>query len=325
MDSLCNDGIRRRVMLEVMKWLQPRDVLLTAEEVCKEWQRLAYEEELWSGYLPVEMRVQGQVSREVYRFDLYRPNYIPFLVESRVYRIKPSAWTAELVISDPRLCFKDGTRLFFLHNNDLLISGGWQVSNNFLLSNRLGTIEPFIDFPTDKSHHGLAEVAKVVYCFGGNSSGVGGPQATLVLRNQWNYTSDMKHERVNFSPVAVGSLVFLAGGLHASIEIYDTLSDSFEDLDIVLPVISASSAVLYGQVITLLSPHHKSFLATPTRQVVISSSLEIWWRGASDLVPIVIKDRSYHLVTLNSTANVYIFDHSVGCLSRVAVNLWEEA
>ena len=323
MDRLSNEGGRRRVWLEVMKWLQPREVLLMVERVCKEWRKLGCEEELWSEYIPAELRTQGQMSREVYRYDLYRPSYIPFPVESSIYRIQPAAWTAELILTDSRLDYKDGTRLFFLHNNDLLISGGWQLSNNFLLSNRLRTLAPFTEFPTDKSHHGLAEVSGVVYCFGGNSTEIGGAWTTLAHTDQWNYKSDMKVARVNFSPVAVNKLVFLTGGGHPSIEVYDTLQDSVEDLNISLPLESASSAVLFAQVITILFPHHKSFLALPTRQLVISSSLEIWWRGNSDLMPILIKDKSYHLVTLNSTANVYIFDHSAGYLSRASVGLPE--
>lgn len=320
MDSWCEGG-RHRVWLEVMKWLQPWEVLLQVETVCREWRKLGCEEELWDEHIPAELKKQGEMSRDVYRYDLYRPNYIPFPVESSIYRVRPATWTVELMLTDSRLCYKDGTRLFFMQNNDLLISGGWQLSCNFLLSNRLGTLELFTEFPTDKSHHGLVEVSGVVYCFGGNSTEIGGPWTTLAHTDQWNYRSDMKNARVNFSPVAVGTLIFLPGGSHPSIEVYDTLQDSMEDLNMPLAVESATSSVLFGQVITILAPHYKSFLALPTRQLVISSSLEIWWRGHSDLMPVLIKDKSYHLVTLNSTANIYIFDHSAGCFSRASVSL----
>lgn len=310
-----------RLLTEVFKWLQAQDLLLAVELVCLQWRQISLSDEIWTSYLPPSLHTSPYNARNTFQFDLYRPNFLPFIHENHLFSLQTFNFTLKSILIDDKIEWKEGTILLILQNNDILVSGGWKCTRNCRVSNRNQAICEENEFESEKSHHGLVEIEGVVYCFGGYSEGVVQNRVQSLQSGTWTEKARMNRGIHSFNPAKVGGLVCIPSGNGSDFEVYDVRKDEFAVVSVVLPMSSAGTVVWVGEVVTVLGPHTKALVASTTWETVVSSSLEVWWRGWSDLMPVLHKGKSYLLVSHNNTASVYIYDHYVGSFSRRNVSL----
>lgn len=298
---------QRRLWLEVLKWLPPEDILLIAARVCRLWRTLGEMDELWREFVGDGCH-EGRLL-DVFRYDIYRPVYLPLVLGNTVHRLSLATWQSPPLSSFPDLSILPGTRLLFLHNNDLLIAGGWNTSQCFLLSSRQSVISPFPNLPCDKAHHGLVEVCKLVFSFGGYTDGkeTDDTLTTAGAASTWAYKAAMTTPRCDISPAARGKFVYIAGGADTSIERYDMETDAFEVLPIRLVRASAATVLIYNLLLVVLTPKERLIVTLSNFEKVSYCSSGLWWSGQSDQTPFAYRGKGYMSVHVNNTVKVYQF------------------
>ena len=301
-------GETRRLLLEVFKWLQPKELLLTATRVSQTWKTVGEMDELWREFTGTEGEQQGRLM-DVFRFDVYHPTYMPIIIENTLNRVSLSTWEMQPILSSPDLSFLPGMRLLFLHNNDLLMCGGWKSLKCTVIPSRAPSLCPFADLPIEKSYHGLVEVGDTVYSFGGYTDGnpTSDTFSISVHGDNWTTKSAMIVPRCEISPSVHRLEVYIPGGFDTSIEKYSPQTDSFELLSYTIPQETSATAIAFNLLLILLTPKERLITAISTGEQVSLCSLELWWAGHSDQSPFIYNGRCYMSVHSGGTAKVYAY------------------
>lgn len=239
----------RRLRLEILRFLEARDLLLGIGLADFHWHESSEEEEVWRGLLAADF---GENPKAASRFAYQK------VWRSRCYAVqmcKPCLQlyrlpSMSLICSIPAKPTRDrgSDDLFgicYLRSGSLLISGGRDrcvsFKQVFEVNLQENALIPLNDMCSERYGHGTVQVGRDVYCFGGSTDPlVGHANSTAEKYNldtgNWTCLPNMLSHRMLFAPAKLHKKVYIIGGCwtrHS--ELYDALEGSFHALTLSNP------------------------------------------------------------------------------------------
>jgi len=256
-----------RSVLEVTKWVAPKDSLLSTAVVSRVWHKAASSEELWRAYVEsLDLETNSDLSsfKDVYRFCRRLPALIApttlhlFLPKSRMWRSvqltsrilvdKSSSWA--LASEGYFICTGGGAGVNF--NSDA--SDDYDVAFKVQQSGRVSVLACM---NVKRKWHGSIAVKERCYVFGGVSADQDiSSTEKLSLEDAesepWIQGSDMLSPRSSFNPCVHEGSIYLLGGKTANCEVFHCESETFDALPLSLDYSHSSSVEVKGRLVILL-------------------------------------------------------------------------
>lgn len=257
-----------RSVLEVAKWIEPKDSLLSTAVVSRVWHKAASSEELWQVYvenLKLETNSDFASFKDVYHFCRRLPALISpttlhlFLPNSRMWRNVP--------LTSPIIVDKSSSWAQVSEGNFICTGGGagqdthsdadadFNVAFKVL---RSGVVGVLASMNVKRKWHGSIAVKGRCYVFGGVSGGQDiSSTERLSLEDvdsgSWVRLSDMLSPRSSFNPCERQGSIYLLGGKTSQCEVFYQTSETFEQLPFSLQCGHTSTVEVEGRLVVLLS------------------------------------------------------------------------
>lgn len=239
----------RRLRLEVLRFLEARDLLLGIGVADTHWHESSEAEEVWRALLDADFGEVSEAANSWQYQQVWRSRCFAIQMNRpwlRVYRLPAMT----LLHSIPMEYMSDEgsgsmSSICYSRSGSLFLSGGRDVNRSFKHAFQLkpqeGALIPLHDMHMARYAHGTIQVENNVYCFGGS----GDPLVGHAIRDaekysletgNWTCLPAMHSNRMLFCPAQLHNKVYIIGGCWTcSSEIFDVQSSSFELLEFSSP------------------------------------------------------------------------------------------
>lgn len=255
-----------RSVLEVAKWLPPKDCLLSAS-VTATWRQACDSSELWALFTEDSLFAPspGLTPKALFRcrrnpLALFSPKHLHlYIPDTQLWQLLPlssslptartSSWavtpTGYFIISGG---FKGiGRRA---HSREVKATA-FQVHQSGLVV----TLQPMV---YRRMCHGMLVVNDICYAFGGHN-GFDAMTATeklslvsLTAKQEWVGMRAMLGPRYCCNPCEYRGAIYLVGGVTFDSEVFYPLTETFEELDLKVSMGNSCAVVMQGELIVLL-------------------------------------------------------------------------
>jgi len=239
----------RRLRLEVLRFLEARDLLLGVGLVDSHWHESSGAEEVWRALLAADFDEVPEVANSCKYQQVWRSRSFAIQMNRpwlSVYRL-PSMRILCSILMEHMSDEGSGSMssICYLRSGALFISGGRDAHRSFKQTFQLMPQEsdllPLPDMHMARYAHGTIQVEKDVYCFGGSSEPLVGhairdAEKYSLETGTWTCLPTMHSNRMLFCPAQLHNKIYIIGGCwtHNS-EIFDVQSSSFESLQLSSP------------------------------------------------------------------------------------------
>lgn len=234
-----------RSVLEVFKWLSPKEVLTEWCTVSQAWCRASDSDELWITFFDTE---ETPVLKSCSSFKAgYRHSHCSpfslFLINKQsidVFNVRKKKWVRRIRIQK-RLPTDTASAYVVLPDGSLLICGGGDpVLATTLRVDLNGVVTELQPMERVRAEHGIIQLQSQVYVFGGeNDSGLlksferlEWEYLTEIQTSEWVKLGNMGSERKLFKPCAHNGLIYLYGGFTPIFEVYNPATNQFSHLSV---------------------------------------------------------------------------------------------
>ena len=254
-----------RMWLEVLKFLEPRELLL-AELVCKDWREFSSSDEVWSEHLvedpPALMRY-----KEVYHKQL-QPTFLAHIggvvltiIDVRTLKERSVRMQAPFTPTQFGAWVSIPNRVLYCGGVSM---GGRYVAASYLIQIASLQVQKLPDMYTARAGGGLVYYQGKVFVFGGDNDSrqgrsYGDLQAcekySLQAKN-WAHLPNMSSPRRSFTPFRHKEKIYIAGGGGADnhLEIFDIKAEQFTVSPYEIPFSNRlATCLIQGNQLALLS------------------------------------------------------------------------
>lgn len=224
------------ILLEVMQFLSPSDLLLGVTTVSRYLHEIATNEALWEEFLTrLGEKKQGKSAKEAYRHlaSLYLP-VLTCTVLSK-FDLNSLSWSQTPLSVPVKLTyFMSIARLPDCH---LFVTGANRPLDTFRIHSVSGYVTPLQSLPIYRNNIGLIRHCKAIYAFGGYESVyLASCEKYNIGTGKWEALPEALSPRASFNPTVHRSWIYLIGGWSSGeCEVFDTTSETFALLALTLP------------------------------------------------------------------------------------------
>ena len=215
------------VILHILQYFHPAELLQTLLVTCKLWKSVAESEELWSHILTsYGLSSHLPTSKDSFK-DLFAA-FIPVVNNTNIlkFAINDATWT-QIPLSNP-LKLGYFVSISRLCAGQLFLTGAPLPHDTLQIHHFTGNIEFLENLPVHRNNIGLIRYSSHIYAFGGYD----GLYLSTCDRYQaglgWERLPDMSTPRATFNPTVHKGLIYLLGGWSSGeCEVFDTVTTSF--------------------------------------------------------------------------------------------------
>jgi len=288
--------MKTRKLLEPLKFLAPRELLLRVALVCRQWSEAARAEEVWREMCEAQGYRGTGSWLAAYQKGWMMAGHVVFLwrQEMSLYDCRAETWKKSIPLRK-QVQASEGTSHCFLPSCDILMCGGGTIkqstSQAWQISPYDGAVDRLRNMQRPRKYHGIVLFQDTVFVFGGTHSLIILSSVEAYIGETWQIVGKMKTPRMAFQPCISNKIVYLAGGQTTKIETFDPQTVTFSELSPQLSVVSRSCAFLYNDQILILTAS-SLYLLTDSLQ-----PLEIWdrsnYENSGDSPVVVIKGKAF--------------------------------
>ena len=221
-----------RSVLEVLAYLPPATVANTAALVCRQWSRLASEDELWQDFADLHdidlSLIPGRSKKERYCEVLFSTLSLPILTAKKLawFNFTSTRWSSYAIL-DP-IHVDLSSFLVNLKSGILLALGGSQSAHNkSAYTVTFGAVRQLADMESGRKSPGAVLYDKSVYVFGGINCLTS--EKLSLEAETWTRLSPLLTNKSEFTPCVYQKEIYLLAGSSCS---YSPLTNEFTDLSI---------------------------------------------------------------------------------------------
>lgn len=288
--------MKTRGLLEPLKFLAPRELLLRVTLVCRQWSGAAGTEEVWRELCEAQgFRGIGSW-RESYKKGWMMAGHVVFLWKQEValYDCRAETWKTRIQLQK-KIQACEGSSHCFLRNCDILMCGGGTIRQSspqaWQISPYDGAVVSLRCMQKPRKYHGITLFQDTVFVFGGIHSLIKLSSVEAYIGETWQIIGKMKAPRMAFQPCISNKIVYLAGGQTTKIETFDPQTLIFTELNPQLQEASRSCAFLYNDQILILTASSLSLLTNSLHP------LETWgcrnYENSGDSPVVVVKGTAF--------------------------------
>jgi hypothetical protein len=231
---------RNRSVLEVLKFLEVKDILTITSYVSQHWLRLSNSDEVWNQYCEVEgisaedMQSCGNCSKFAYETlaDLHlHTTVLAVSGQLKLFDCKVRHFLLTRPIKIPTNC-----SAVMVRNDIVFFTGGRDAYNRaFLYDFTKDMTEEYPNTLDNRRYHGSARIHRTVYLFGGDCGRCISAEKCSLLRKIWTWLPPMPLPHNAFTPCVRQKSIYLCGGSVSFSHVFHTATDTYEDLPFKLP------------------------------------------------------------------------------------------
>jgi len=250
----------KRCCLELLKWVSPRDLLLTVSQLSTFWFALTETNELWQVLVEEDcITPDPEISspKEAFR---YCRRTLALISPCSLYSFAPStlSWRSQPLSIRVQVDYSSAWAL--TPECAFICTGGGRASLEFFPSaykiRQSGAVRTLSALRDARLLHGTIAIYGYCYVFGGlEDSGVTDSVEKIrlerVVCEEWSRVGSMRDRRFSFTPCAWKERVYLAGGMTKLVEVFHPVSERFECLSVFVCETSAVASTLEGCLVVL--------------------------------------------------------------------------
>ena len=283
--------MKARGLLEPLKFVSPRELLLSVALVSREWSAVATADEVWR-VMCEAARFRGAESwKTAYKAGWMMTGYVVFLwrEEIALYDCRTETLKSSMRLQKP-IEAMEGTRHCFLPDCEILVCGGGTIKSSSPLAWQVspynGAVARLRSMKRPRKYHGIVLFRDTIFVFGGTHSLIVLSSVEAYAGATWQIIGKMKTARTSFQPCISNNLVYLAGGQTTKIETFDPQKVTFTELPLQLSEASRSSAFLYDHQILILTSYRLSELSNSLRTIQIWDPVNYENSGDSGVIAV---------------------------------------
>jgi hypothetical protein len=267
--------MKTRGLLEPLKFVAPRELLLAVSLVCRQWSAVAAADEVWRVMCEAAGFRGTESWKAAYKAGWMMAGHVVFLWRGEIalYDCRTDTLKSSMRLQKP-IEAMEGTSHSFLPDCDVLVCGGGSIKSSFPFAWQVspynGAVARLQSMKRPRKYHGIVLFHDTIFVFGGTHSLRVLSSVEAYVGATWQIIGKMKTARTAFQPCISNNLVYLAGGQTTKIETFDPEKVTFTELPLQLSEASRSSAFLYDNQILILTSYRLSELSNSLR------TLQIW-------------------------------------------------
>lgn len=228
-------------MLEVLKFVEVKDVLTHTSCVSLQWLRLSDSDELWHSYCDLEgisafdianyANCPKQTYKNIPNLQIYN-----LVVKGEELLKLFNCRTCEFLLVRP-MQISPSSSVVMVRNHQIFSTGGQQTPKlAFLYDFNKNITEKYPDTLDPKRYHGSARIHRTVYIFGGDFS-LGNAAAKCFLpQKRWTKLPSMPIRRSAFTPCVRKKCIYLCGGNVSISHVFHADTEAYTELPFALPI-----------------------------------------------------------------------------------------
>lgn len=240
-----------RVLVEVLKWLGPIDLLTSTGEVSSRWREVSDSRELWLDLLPVAVDLGDSCPKRYYAAHFTKSVYVVsnnslkrYYVAAKIWVEKPLSrgietnWQTAMTLPLPHTLFVCGTMS--------------RREDTCSINTQTGTVRVLGTLNPHRQGVGLISVNGIVYAFGGVNTVQANKHDLKGI--MWTQISGSTVKRAYFNPCLKGEIVYLLGGTgeEAQGEKYNVHTGNFSLMSLKLEI-SACAALIHNKDLIIIT------------------------------------------------------------------------
>ena len=238
-----------RVLIEVLKWLGPRDLLSSTGEVSSRWREVSDSRELWQDLLPVAVDLGDTCPKQYYAAHFTKSVYVVSDNSLKRYYVVAKIWVEKPLSRSIETDWHAAMTLALPHTLFLLTMS--RREDTFSINTHTGTVRVLGTLSPHRQGVGLISVSGVVYAFGGVDTLQANKHDLKGLL--WGRIDGATVKRSYFNPCLKGEMVYLVGGSReeAQGEKYNVHTGTFSLMPLKLDLDTCAALIHNGDLILI--------------------------------------------------------------------------
>lgn len=231
---------RVRCMLEVLKFLEAKDILSNTSTVSQHWQRLSSSSEIWSNFCEAEGITENDMVAYAHAPKLAYRELSSLKVRNTVIvaqgqlklfdcRTRQSVFTRTTRVSET-------CSAVMIRNDRVFFTGGQDTEQRaFLYDFPKDQIEEYPNTLDRRRYHGSAYFCSRIYLFGGDFQSSKTAEKCSFHHKRWAKLPQMPVKRSAFTPCIQKRCIYLCGGHVSTSHVFHIDRETYKALPFKLP------------------------------------------------------------------------------------------
>ena len=247
-----------RSLVEVLKFCSPKDLLQHCDLVCKQWNRLSNEDEVWLAAMETigrgEERIESSAKSQ-YRAHLSQ-RLFPVVLSSKIFYYSPLTDRMEEHQLQREIDIDHTSGWTWLPLNRVMCAGNEKSKKAYLIHPRDYSVENLPEMTQVRGWFAMLYYNEDVYVFGGFYSHLKFTdrcERFNLRSNTWNPLPSMSRVRSSFNACRWKDTIFVAGGWdNPEVEYLDLLTLQFQTLALNLVATGRTLCWILGDTLVIL-------------------------------------------------------------------------